>query len=171
MKYFTRIGGVERSYELRRRGAVILVRCGDREHEVDVSMIGDGSAVSLLVDGRSHDCVIETVDGGLVVQYRGARTPVEVLDERERAAVDVSGARQSAVQEVVAVMPGVVVELMVAEGDTVEAGQVLAVLEAMKMQNPLQAEAGGVVTHVAVAAGDAVAGGALLLRIEPPASA
>ncbi len=51
-------------------------------------------------------------------------------------------------------MPGVVVELMVAEGDVVEQGQVLVVLEAMKMQNPLQAEAGGVVTHVAVTAGD-----------------
>ena len=65
-------------------------------------------------------------------------------------------------------MPGIVVEVRVAVGDQVVAGQTLAVLEAMKMQNPMQAEADGVVRRVLVEAGQAVAGGALLLEIEAP---
>jgi biotin carboxyl carrier protein len=63
-------------------------------------------------------------------------------------------------------MPGIVVEVRIAEGDAVEEGQTLVVLEAMKMQNPLAAEAPGKVTRVVCKKGEAVAAGALLLEIE-----
>ncbi len=59
-------------------------------------------------------------------------------------------------------MPGRVVEVAVAAGDRVEAGSLLLVLEAMKMQNEIRASRGGLVTRVVVEAGKAVEGGALL---------
>jgi biotin carboxyl carrier protein len=64
-------------------------------------------------------------------------------------------------------MPGRVVEVSVAEGQTVAAGAILLVLEAMKMQNEIRASRGGVVARVAVAAGQAVDRGALLAAIAP----
>jgi len=54
----------------------------------------------------------------------------------------------------------------VGEGQVVEEGQTLLVLEAMKMQNPIQADGAGRVARVAVARGDAVAGGAVLVELD-----
>ena len=129
-------------------------------------MVGDGTAFSMLVDGASHDLVIERAGATTWVQLLGERIKVDVVDERERAARAVAAVRGGGVQQVEAVMPGVVVAVMVAEGDRVEAGQTLLVLEAMKMQNPLQADEAGVVKRVLVEQGAAVAGGALLVEID-----
>jgi acetyl-CoA/propionyl-CoA carboxylase biotin carboxyl carrier protein len=68
-------------------------------------------------------------------------------------------------EEVRALMPGRVLEVRVQEGDRVEPGQVLIVLEAMKMQNEIRVSSGGVVTRCAVSAGEAVEGRALLLVV------
>ena len=66
-------------------------------------------------------------------------------------------------------MPGKVVAVMVALGDTVEAGQPVIVLEAMKMETTLVAEVPGRVTAVEAVAGTTVDAGALLVAIAPPA--
>ena len=69
--------------------------------------------------------------------------------------------------EIRASMPGRVVRVSVAVGDRVEQGAVLAVLEAMKMENDVKSPVSGEVTEVAVSTGDAVDADALLVRIEP----
>jgi 3-methylcrotonyl-CoA carboxylase alpha subunit len=71
--------------------------------------------------------------------------------------------------ELRAPMPGRVLSLDVAEGAHVEAGQRLAILEAMKMEHQLKSPASGTVTGLAIAAGDQVAEGMLLLEITPVA--
>ena len=63
-------------------------------------------------------------------------------------------------------MPGKVLEVLVSEGDTVEAGTPLMVLEAMKMEHRIVASADGTVTSIHFAAGDQVAQGAVLLELE-----
>jgi biotin carboxyl carrier protein len=65
-------------------------------------------------------------------------------------------------EEVLAQMPGRVIEVAVAEGENVAAGGLLLVLEAMKMQNEIRTERGGTVARLSVAAGEAVESGALL---------
>ena len=63
-------------------------------------------------------------------------------------------------------MQGTIVKVLVAEGDTVEVGQTICVLEAMKMENAINAEKAGVVREVRVAAGDSVGGGDVVAVIE-----
>ena len=63
-------------------------------------------------------------------------------------------------------MPGLLVTLNVGEGDTVEAGQPLAVVEAMKMENILRAEKSGTVKSVNAKAGDSLAVDAIILEME-----
>jgi propionyl-CoA carboxylase alpha chain len=66
-------------------------------------------------------------------------------------------------------MPGTVVRVAVAEGDTVHGGQVVCVLEAMKMEHPVTAPAGGVVRQLPVSTGAQVEAGALLAVVASPA--
>jgi acetyl-CoA/propionyl-CoA carboxylase biotin carboxyl carrier protein len=63
-------------------------------------------------------------------------------------------------------MQGTIVKVLVAVGDRVEAGQTLCILEAMKMENAVNAEKAGVVQEVRVAAGDSVGGGDVVAVIE-----
>ncbi|NCF56042.1 MAG: biotin/lipoyl-binding protein [Planctomycetia bacterium] len=63
-------------------------------------------------------------------------------------------------------MPGIVRKILVQEGDSVEAGQPLLLLEAMKMENEILAPEGGTVTRLHVSAGDTVAAGTIMAHIE-----
>lgn len=67
---------------------------------------------------------------------------------------------------VTAPLAGSVFKVLVAEGDAIEAGQVVLILEAMKMETEITAPTGGTVTRLHVAPGDAVQGGQALLEIE-----
>jgi acetyl-CoA/propionyl-CoA carboxylase biotin carboxyl carrier protein len=63
-------------------------------------------------------------------------------------------------------MQGTVVKVLVAVGDAVEDGQTVCILEAMKMENAVNAERAGTVTEVRVAAGDSVGGGDVVVVID-----
>jgi pyruvate carboxylase subunit B len=98
----------------------------------------------------------------------GYRFEAEALDERRRALRDLTGAAAgpSGPAPIVAPMPGLIVRINVAAGDTVEAGQGVVVMEAMKMENELRATAAGKVRSVDVTPGTAVEKGALLVSLE-----
>ena len=166
MKYFTTIGDTEREFILERRDGQLIARCGDHAYHLDFSTVGDGSTFSLLVDGHSHDFLVDRVDGGLAVQVEGERILVRIEDQRERAALAVTSARQGGKRQVRAVMPGTVVEVVVTEGQEVEEGQTLLILEAMKMRNPVTAEGPGRVVRLEVQLDQSVASGELLMELE-----
>ena len=89
-----------------------------------------------------------------------------VVVPAESQAVEVKSAEvRAAAKTVVSPLPGVVVDVKVAAGDMVKAGQTVAVLEAMKMENDILAECDGVVASVDVKNGDSVLEGAVLLTI------
>jgi pyruvate carboxylase subunit B len=98
----------------------------------------------------------------------GFRYEVEALDERTRAIRELSGASagQTGPAPLIAPMPGMIVRVAVQVGDTVEAGQGLVVMEAMKMENELRATSGGTVKAVLAQPGTAVEKGAVLLELE-----
>ena len=104
------------------------------------------------------------VQAPAVVASAPAVASVEVPAESQ--AVEVKSAEvRAAAKAVVSPLPGVVVEVKVAAGDMVKAGQTVAVLEAMKMENDILAECDGVVASVSVKDGDSVLEGAVLLTI------
>ena len=166
MKYFATCDGEEREFVWQRTAAGLTARSGDKTYRVDLSVAGDGSTFSLLVDGHSYDVVADVGPGGVTVQMVGERFVVAVEDDRERVAHAVAGQRAGGRQELRAAMPGIVVDVKIAVGDTVAEGDAMVVLEAMKMQNPLLAEAPGRVSRVLCKKGEAVAAGALLVEIE-----
>lgn len=124
-----------------------------------VSMIVDGESVPVSVEPTGPDTMRVTIDG--------RRTEVEVKDERDLLVEEFGlGEDAAAGGEVRAPMPGLVLDVLVDEGDEVAADQGLLVLEAMKMENELKAPAGGVVRAVHAASGDAVDKEELLIEIE-----
>jgi biotin carboxyl carrier protein len=98
----------------------------------------------------------------------GFRYEVEALDERTRAIRELSGASAGPTgpAPLLAPMPGMIVRVAVQVGDTVEAGQGLVVMEAMKMENELRATSGGTVKAVLAQPGTAVEKGAVLLELD-----
>jgi len=134
-------------------------------HEVDPSSRGEGW-LHVRIDDRGYDLHVEpTGRGGYLVQTGTRTVELEVVDEREIVARSIHGARSAGSGAVTASMPGIVVRVEVAEGETVEAGQTLLVLEAMKMQSPIPAPGPGTVTQLHVEPGQAVAAGDALLTL------
>ena len=96
--------------------------------------------------------------------------PVQAAPAAKAAPAPVAAPKPAAApagagKAVVAPMPGVILEVSVKEGDTVSAGQKVAVLEAMKMENEIQAESAGTVTKIHVAKGDSVSDGTPIVTI------
>ena len=123
----------------------------------------------LLIDGRSLPVVVEEEPGGrLRVTVDGRPVAVQVKDEKamllERFGLNDTGSE--AERTILAPMPGLVLNVMVEPGQTVQTGQGLLVLEAMKMENELRAHTDGIVKALHVAPGDAVVKNALLLEFE-----
>ena len=165
MRYFVTIG--DRTLEVDLTGATPTV---DGEPvQVEMTRVPGTPVRHLLVDGRSVPLLAlpEERRGRWRLELGGARLAVDAVDERTRAIREMSGsADEEAEKTVVAPMPGLVVRVEVAAGDTVRAGQGLVIVEAMKMENELKAPADGVVAELRVEAGQTVDKGAVLLVLE-----
>jgi pyruvate carboxylase subunit B len=132
----------------------------------------EGTPVRLLRIGeRVHRLVARrgTSRGCWTLDLDGQCVDAEALDERMRAIRDLTAAAaaSSGPAPLMAPMPGLVVRVSVAVGDTVSAGQGIVVVEAMKMENELRASVAGVVTAVLAVPGQAVDKGALLVELGP----
>lgn len=128
-----------------------------------------GGFFLLSVDGRSVPVVLSASGSGrLRVTLRGRTTTVEVKDETdlllERFGLEDAGGAAEA--EVRAPMPGLVVRVMVEQGQAVEEGDALLVLEAMKMENELRAPAAGTVAALHAKEGASADKGEVLVEIE-----
>jgi acetyl/propionyl-CoA carboxylase alpha subunit len=143
------------------------VEIGERAFDVDSRQLGP-FVVTMLVSGESSEAaVFRKGEGRWSVDWRGGSYEVELVDPLTHLAEESrGGAGRGGQQTIGAYMPGRVVDVRVAPGDAVEAGQALVVLEAMKMQNEIQADRAGTVKRVHVVAGQAVEGGDPLVEIE-----
>ena len=125
------------------------------------------NSVSVMLDGQSFEIhLTRAADGKMKLQCGPHEFSAEVIDPRawrgrKHGAVEVEGR-----QEILAPMPGKVVRLLVAAGDTVEAGQGLLVVEAMKMQNEIRSPKSGKVERLLAKEGQNVNAGEALAWVE-----
>jgi propionyl-CoA carboxylase alpha chain len=171
---------------VRERRRVVLL--GDHEISLEIGREGEGLAVDfgaeakplfLRSDWRSGDPLWSgTVDGkpvwvqvrsilnGFDLSHRGVETRAYVYTEREAAAARLMPLNRTvdSGKAVRCPMPGVVVSIAVAEGQEVKAGETLAVLEAMKMENVLRAERDGVVKAIKAKPGESLAVDAVIME-------
>lgn len=127
-------------------------------YEVDFESVSGQPVYSLIVDGRSHEGYVAPGDNDWQVLLRGRLFPVTVEDEREKRLRSAAGGGIAETGEfhLKAPMPGLIVAVPVTEGDPVKKGQVLLILESMKMQNELKSPRDGTVGRVRVRAGEKV---------------
>ena len=130
----------------------------DKVYQVDFDPVGNQPVYSLLVDGRSYEAYVYPADEAWQVLLLGRLYSILVEDEREKR---LRASSEGAVGEgaefyLKAPMPGLVVAVPVEEGQEVEKGDVLLILESMKMQNELKSPRAGTVARLRVKTGDNV---------------
>jgi biotin carboxyl carrier protein len=127
-------------------------------YEVDFESVSGQPVYSLIVDGKSHEGYVAQNDDTWQVLLRGRLYPIIVEDEREKRLRSAAGGGVAETGELHlrAPMPGLVVTIPVEEGQSIQKGQVLLILESMKMQNELKSPRDGTVGRVRVKPGETV---------------
>jgi 3-methylcrotonyl-CoA carboxylase alpha subunit len=145
------------------RNGLFDIKIGDRNHTVGLGTSVAGQPCQVMLDGLGFSLWLGSDDGAKVWVSDGRQTcSASVLPLLRHDKV--TGAQTGGA--VTAPLTGKVLELRVAEGDSVEAGQVLLVLESMKMELRITAPVAGVVKGLATRPGASVERGAVLARVE-----
>lgn len=155
-------GGQTARIEVRESQGRYKVTIGEKTLDLDVVKTG-ATDLSVLVDGASHDLSLEKTAEGYAVVLRGDRFDIDLKDAVKGTAL--GRVAHTGPLKLTAPMPGKIVKVLVAQGEAVEAGRGVLVMEAMKMENELKATRAGTVQEIKVKEGQAVEMGALLLVI------
>ena len=153
--------------EVRRDNDIIDVRFNQGESLKLRSDWKPGDAVwTGTIDGRPAAVQVRTVLNGFALSYRGNETKAFVYTEREAGYARLMPPKKLADtgKQVLCPMPGLVVSIAVKEGQEVKAGETVAVVEAMKMENVLRAEIDGTVKKINAKPGDSLAVDAVILE-------
>jgi biotin carboxyl carrier protein len=154
MKYLTKANGQTFEITVERDGRITV---GDQSFHVDMRTIEEQALLSLLIDHHSYELVVDEHRDGLRVLLWGDMYEVAVEESqprrmrRKEATPWVSPDEECAV---CAPMPGLVVQVPVSINQQVAEGDVLVILESMKMENELLAPRGGIVKEIHVSPGD-----------------
>ncbi len=165
MKLQAQTGDSTIDIEVDREGRECRAVVDGREYSLDVSQPEAG--VYLIKHGNAiHEVSVNTADGGFSVQLKGREHQITVIDPKRLRGGSGAGAEASGKAEIRTAMPGKVVRVMVAAGDTVSKGDGVIVVEAMKMQNEMKSPKDGVVSEIKASEGDTVGAGDVLVVIE-----
>ncbi|MBU6336072.1 MAG: biotin/lipoyl-binding protein [Chloroflexi bacterium] len=164
MRYLTTIGEKTYKIDINRDNEVVL---DDVPQGLDLRPIDDAGLYSMLIDNKSYEALVEETDGEYRVLINGVLYHVQVADERAKRLAEAAGAFTSTSGEfqMKSPMPGLIVAVPAAEGDVVKKGQVVLILESMKMENELKASRDGTITSIKVQPRQAVEQGQVLLTI------
>lgn len=163
MAYVVDVDGREFRVDARKEEGRFIVFLNGEEIRVEVAH-EQGSQLMLIVKDKPFAVVVESDDRVLV---NGESYAVNVVDEQVqrmiKASPELAHKKELAVK---AVMPGLVIEVIAKEGDSVKSGDGLLVVEAMKMQNEIKAVRDGLLKKINVKQGQTVNTGDILLVIE-----
>jgi biotin carboxyl carrier protein len=166
---------------------VFIARLGEQNYTVEIEETGKGlykisvdgnefivdgkktgrTNYSLIVDNRSFEIEVDNTEDEYRVLVDGRSYRVNLIDERRARVNGTEGSVQLRGRQPISVpMPGRVIAVLVSEGDTVEKGQGVLIVEAMKMENEVRSPISGEIKEIRVKPGDTVEGGAVLAVIE-----
>ena len=165
MKYITTVGEREYTIEIVNRNLVIV---DGIPYEVDFASVSGQPVYSLLLDGKSYEGYMYADEDAWEVLLQGIMYNIQVEDEREKRLRQAmgEGPAQHGEFHLKAPMPGLVVSVPVEDGQEIAKGDVLVILESMKMQNELKSPRDGKITRVRVAVGDSVERKQTLLSVD-----
>ncbi|MGH2524001.1 MAG: biotin/lipoyl-containing protein [Anaerolineales bacterium] len=164
MKYVTTVNDQSYILEINDDRRVIV---DGVEYAVDFESVSGQPVYSLLIDGRSYEAYVYEAEEGWQVLIQGELHLVRVEDEREKRLRAAAGGVAVASGEfhLKAPMPGLIVAVLVVEGQAVNKGDILVILESMKMQNELKSPRVGTVARVRAKAGEGVEQNQVLVTV------
>jgi biotin carboxyl carrier protein len=166
MKYEVLIDGHSHKVEIERVQQGYECTVDGEPYTLDVAMTAR-DVLSIIHDGRSYEAKREySLLGETHLIIGSERFFAEVRDPRSLRSRRAAAGAEAGPARIIAPMPGQIVRMIATEGDEVEAGQGLVVVEAMKMQNEIKSSKSGKVTKIAVKEGSAVNAGDLLAMVE-----
>lgn len=164
MEYISTIGDQEFQVEVLDKRHI---KVNGKVMELDFESISGQPVYSLLIDGKSYEAFVSPDEAEWQVLLLGRQYPVRVEDARARRLRAAGGGTPESQGDfqLKAPMPGLVVAVPVEENQQVEKGQVVLILESMKMQNELRAPRAGKVQRVRVKPGESVERRQVLLTV------
>ena len=158
-------GDAIHTVSLKKEGDMWIASIGDDTYKVDICSISE-QAISLLIKDRSITACVARDTGKLHVSIQG-ESYCFTIPGSEETAYDVTGKAGGASNFMIsAPMPGSVLKINVKEGEDVQDGQCLAIVEAMKMETGLHSNIHGRVKRVHATEGQQVNAGELLIELE-----
>lgn len=136
------------------------------EYNVEIGSV-EGNVADVTVNGASYKVEMENAPAvqAAPAAPKATQTPAASAAVAAPAPAPAAAPASGSGKPVTSPLPGVIIEISVKEGQAVKAGQKVAVLEAMKMENEIQAPADGTVTAILVSKGDSVLEGAEIVKI------
>ena len=134
------------------------------EYNVEINSV-EGSNASVTVNGTAYQVELENAPSAPVQAVPAAPVAAAPAPAAPTAPAAPKPAASGAGKAVTSPLPGVIIAVKVNVGDSVKAGQEVAVLEAMKMENSIEATHVGTVTAIHVAKGDSILEGAAVVTI------
>lgn len=156
MKYIATVNDEEFVIEIDHDHEIVV---NGKRYEVDFQQLTeDGNELSLILNKRSLDAVAEERDGVWQVLTLGELYTVKVQDEYAYRLAQARGgdSHDSGDAAIKSPMPGLIVSVVVAEGEAIAKGEKVVILESMKMENELRAPRDGVIGRISVEAGQSV---------------
>jgi biotin carboxyl carrier protein len=134
------------------------IRSGGKVFQVDFESVSGQPVFSMILDAKSIESYVYQGDEDWEVLIRGQQYQVKIEDEREKRLRAAAGGSVAEGGEfhLKAPMPGLVVAVLIEEGQPVKKGQVMLILESMKMQNELKSPRDGVMGRIRIKAGESV---------------
>jgi len=167
VKYFVHLDGNEIALDIAKEGNNFMVLSDNRNIPGNIIRSGDGY-ISTIIGGKHFGFFISDDDNETIIHTGFRKLRAQVLDERDKIllAFAVGSEDKSRLADLRAPMPGLVVRIMVANGQQFKRGDGLIVVQAMKMENELKALHDGVVKEVEVVTGQAIEKNQTLMTFE-----
>lgn len=140
-------------------------RINGNEYNVEINSV-EGNLADVTVNGAAYKVEMENAPAAPAAPATTANPAAQARQDAPAAApAKPAPAPAGAGKAITSPLPGVIIEVSVKEGQAVKAGQKVAVIEAMKMENEIQASSDGTVTAVLVNKGDSVLEGTEIVKI------